>query len=141
MGMFNVFEIAGQGMAAQTIRLNTTASNIANADTASSNVQDTYKAKHPVFATVQAQIKENMQQDPTSFGVRVLDIKQSNAEPIMKYSPDHPQANDKGYIFLPNVNVVEEMANMISASRTYQTNVQMMNTVKGMMQQTLTIGR
>lgn len=139
--MFSVFNIAGQGMAAQTIRLNTTASNIANADSASSTAESAYKAKHPVFATIKAQIENEMMQDPSSYGVKVMGIKQSNAEPMMKYAPDHPQANEQGYIFLPNVNVVEEMANMISASRTYQTNVQMMNTVKTMMQQTINIGR
>lgn len=138
MGMFNVFNIAGQGMAAQSIRLNATASNIANADSVSSDPESTYRAKQPIFATIQAELGQS---DNLAQGVKVLQVAQSNKEPVIKYAPDHPQANDEGYIFMPNISVVEEMANMISSSRTYQTNVQMMNTVKSMMQQTLSIGR
>lgn len=143
MSMFNIFNVAAMGMVAQTVRLNTTASNMANVESAGSSPSTTFKAKHPVFAAVKSQTfeEELEMRDNHSYGVKVTGIVESNKELQMKYDPNHPKANEEGYIFLPNVNIVEEMANMISASRTYQSNVQMLNTAKDMIQQTLSIGR
>ncbi len=150
MSLSSVFHIAGSGMSAQSTRLNTISSNIANADTVSSSIDQTYRARHPVFATVFA---ENLQpngagsaslfagQDQAGKGVQVMGIVEDQSELIPRYEPDHPAANEQGYVFYPNVNVVEEMADMISASRAFQTNVEMMNTAKQMMQRVLTLGQ
>lgn len=149
MSLSSVFHIAGSGMSAQSTRLNTISSNIANAETVSSSVEETYRARHPVFATV---FSENLkhggsqpslfvEQDQAGKGVQVRGIVEDQSELQMRYEPDHPAANEQGYVFYPNVNVVEEMADMISASRAFQTNVEMMNTAKQMMQRVLTLGQ
>ncbi len=135
MSLFNIFDIAGSGMSAQMVRLNTTASNISNADTVSSSVDQTYRARHPVFATVM-----NEQMVRQAAGVEVKGIVESNAPLRQQYSPDHPMADERGYVYYPNVNVVEEMANMMSASRSYETNVQVINTSKQLMTKTLQLG-
>jgi flagellar basal-body rod protein FlgC len=144
MSLFNVLNIASTGMNAQTVRLNTTASNIANADSVASSVDKTYRARHPIFA-VQAQdtagsslggdSKEN------GNGVDVLGIVESNAPLQMRYQPDHPAADEQGYVAYPNVNIVEEMANMMSASRSFETNVEVANSAKQMLQRILTLGQ
>ncbi len=149
MSLSSVFHIAGSGMSAQSTRLNTISSNIANAETVSSSVEETYRARHPVFATVFAEnLKHNGSQpslfadaDQAGKGVQVRGIIEDQSELQMRYEPDHPAANEQGYVFYPNVNVVEEMADMISASRAFQTNVEMMNTAKQMMQRVLTLGQ
>jgi flagellar basal-body rod protein FlgC len=139
---FSVFDIAGSGMSAQSIRLNATASNIANARSVSSSTGETYRARYPVFATIKADIDSAMAPFPeASAGVQVLGVVEGNAPPIAKYEPNHPMANEDGYIYLPNVNVIEEMANMMSSSRAYQTNVEILNTAKEMLQRTLTLGQ
>jgi flagellar basal-body rod protein FlgC len=136
MSLFNIFEIAGSGMSAQMIRLNTTASNIANAESVSSSTESTYRARQPVFSTV-----FHEQLGAMSAGVKVDDIVESAAPLRQEYNPNHPMANKDGYIYLPNVNVIEEMANMISASRSYQTNVEVINTSKQLMTRTLRLGQ
>ncbi|SDS53983.1 flagellar basal-body rod protein FlgC [Halopseudomonas litoralis] len=146
MSLNQVFDIAGSGMNAQSLRLNTVASNMANAETVSSSVDQTYRARQAVFATV-----FNEQQaaggslfaptDQAGQGVQVLGVVESDAELQSRYEPDHPMANEEGYVFYPNVNVVEEMANMMAASRAYQTNVEIMNTAKTMLQRVLTLGQ
>lgn len=146
MSLNQIFDIAGSGMNAQSLRLNTVASNMANAETVSSSVEQTYRARQPVFATV-----FNEQQglggslfapsDQAGRGVEVLGVVESDAELQARYQPDHPMADEDGYVFYPNVNVVEEMANMMAASRAYQTNVEIMNTAKTMMQRVLTLGQ
>jgi flagellar basal-body rod protein FlgC len=146
MSLSQIFDIAGSGMSAQSIRLNTTASNLANAETASSSTGDVYRARKPVFAAVQQSVmqqlgKDFMQDTPESTGVVVKGIVESDAPLEMRYQPDHPQANDQGYVFYPNVNVVEEMADMMSASRSFQTNVEIMDAAKTMMQRLLTLGQ
>ncbi len=147
MSLSQIFDIAGSGMAAQSIRLNTTASNIANAETASSSTGDVYRARKPVFAAVQQDVlREAMgqalgQETPEATGVMVKGIVESDAPLEMRYQPDHPQANEQGYVFYPNVNVVEEMADMMSASRSFQTNVEIMDAAKTMMQRLLTLGQ
>jgi flagellar basal-body rod protein FlgC len=133
MSLFRVFDISGSALHAQTVRLNATASNMANAESASSSTQSTYRARHPVFATQLAAADE-------AAGVDVLGIVESQ-EPLRRtYRPEHPLADQNGYVNMPNVNPVEEMANMISASRSYQSNVEVMNTSKQMLMRTLALG-
>ncbi|MCE9679996.1 flagellar basal body rod protein FlgC [Shewanella sp. AS1] len=137
MSLFNIFNVAGSGMSAQSVRLNTTASNIANADSVSSSVDTTYRARHPVF---EAEMAKASQQQQGSASVKVAGIVESDKPLLKEYSPDHPLADTDGFIYKPNVNVMEEMANMISASRSYQMNVQVADAAKSMLQQTLRIG-
>ena len=147
MSLASVFNIAGTGMSAQSTRLNTISSNIANAETVSSSIDQTYRARHPVFATV---FDSTMQgdrgslfadQDQAGRGVQVLGVVEDQSTLMPRYEPNHPSADESGYVYYPNVNVVEEMADMISASRAFQTNVEMMNTAKQMMQRVLTLGQ
>lgn len=137
MSSFNVFDIAGSGMSAQSLRLNITASNLANAESVSGNVAGVYRPREPVFAAVLDQETGN----EVAARVQVLGVTESNVEPQMRYEPGHPLADEKGYIYLPNVNVVEQMANMISASRAYQNNVEILNTAKQLLLATLRIGQ
>lgn len=147
MSLASVFNIAGTGMSAQSTRLNTISSNIANAETVSSSIEQTYRARHPVFATM---FESSLQGDRGSLfaeqeqagqGVQVLGIVEDQSSLVPRYEPNHPAADGKGYVYYPNVNVVEEMADMISASRAFQTNVEMMNTAKQMLQRVLTLGQ
>jgi flagellar basal-body rod protein FlgC len=138
MSMFKVFDVAGSALSAESVRLNVTASNLANANSASSSTGETYRARQPVFASM---LKAQTGADGNSVGVQVKGIVESQAPLQKQYNPDHPQANEEGYIFLPNVNVVEEMANMISASRSYQSNVEVINTAKQLMLRTITLGQ
>jgi len=139
MSLFSIFDIAGSGMSAQTVRLNVTASNLANAETISSSAEQAYRARQPVFATV-LDTQPGMAQQ-TNLGVKVTEIVESNAPLRSQYEPGNPQADAKGYIYLPNVNTVEEMANMISASRSYQSNVEVINTSKQLLLRTLALGQ
>ena len=146
MSLASVFNIAGSGMSAQTTRLNTVASNIANAETVSSSIDQTYRARHPVFATTFQQAQNGSQslfqdQDAAGQGVQVLGVVEDQSNLEARYEPNHPAANKDGYVYYPNVNVVEEMADMISASRAFQTNAELMNTAKSMMQKVLTLGQ
>jgi flagellar basal-body rod protein FlgC len=147
MSLASVFNIAGTGMSAQSTRLNTISSNIANAETVSSSIDQTYRARHPVFATVFESSMEGdrgslfADQDQAGRGVQVLGVVEDQSSLTPRYEPNHPAADEKGYVYYPNVNVVEEMADMISASRAFQTNVEMMNTAKQMMQRVLTLGQ
>ena len=135
MSLFNVFDIAGTGMSAQSVRLNTTASNLSNANSVSSSVDETYRARHPVFAAELT--KAAAAQGGESVGVKVLGIVESDKPLNVEYNPGHPMADKEGYIYRPNVNTVEEMANMISASRAYQTNVQIADAAKTMLSKTI----
>jgi flagellar basal-body rod protein FlgC len=125
-------------MSAESVRLNTTSSNLANADSISSSARDTYKARHAVFGAELSKAKYN--RDHT-VPVKVMGIVESDKPLSAEYNPDHPLANDDGYIYKPNVNVMEEMANMISASRSYQTNVQVADASKQMLMSTLRMGK
>lgn len=136
MSMFKIFDTAASGMSAQSLRLNTVASNMANVDNVSSSIDETYKARQPVFSALLNQLNP----DAPAVGVQVKGVVESNAPLNMEYAPNHPQANEEGYIFRPNVNVMEEMANMISASRSYQSNVEVVNTAKQLMVATLRLG-
>src|SRR5690554_27879 len=160
MALGNIFDIAGSGMNAQSLRLNTTASNLANAQSASSSSDQVYRNRQPVFAAIQQGAMANRSGDNSfnsafnsslgsSFdnandagaGVQVLGIVESDAPLQRRYEPTHPQADEEGYVFYPNVNPVEEMTNMISASRSFQMNVEVMNSAKQMVQRVLTLGQ
>ncbi len=138
MSLFRIMDIAGSALGAQTVRMNTTASNMANANSASSSIEQTYQARHPIFSQLLTDFSVD---DDPSVGVKIDGIIESDAPLRQEYSPNHPLANEEGYIFMPNVNVIEEMANMISASRSYQTNVEIMEASKQMLQQTLSLGQ
>ncbi|MDO9372741.1 MAG: flagellar basal body rod protein FlgC [Gammaproteobacteria bacterium] len=143
MSLFSIFDIAGSGMSAQSVRLNTTSSNLANAETVSSSAAQTYRARQPVFSAVLNALNGgagSAGQDASS-GVQVLDIVESKAPIQSRYEPNNPQADARGYVYLPNVNMVEEMANMISASRSYQSNAEVINTSKQMLLKTLSLGQ
>ena len=138
MSLFNVMQISSTGMEAENVRLNTTASNIANANSVSSSYDETYRARHPVFATA---LQDAMRDQSKGAGVQVKGIVESDAPLQVEYSPNNPMADEDGYIYKPNVNIVEEMANMMTASRSYEANVAAFNATKGMVQQALNIGR
>ncbi len=137
MSLFNVFDVSGSALHAQTLRLNTTASNMANANTVSSSIDKTYRARHPVFAPMM----NGLEQQQQGVGVKVLGIVESNAPIQREFNPNHPLADGEGFISLPNVNIAEEMANMISASRSYQSNIELMNSAKQMMLRTIALGQ
>jgi flagellar basal-body rod protein FlgC len=133
MSLFNVFNISGSAMSAQSQRLNTVASNLANADSATSANGKPYKAKQVMFSAVPSN-------SPDANAVKVDRIVEDTSPPKIVYDPKHPLADKNGYVTMPNVNVTEEMVNMISASRSYQNNVETMNAAKTMLLKTLTIG-
>jgi flagellar basal-body rod protein FlgC len=135
MSMFNVFTIAGSALSAQSVRLNTTASNLANADSVAGADGQPYRAKQVVFAATPVNGSSSAQ------AVEVRGVVESAAPPRMVYDPASPAADGEGYVAMPNVNVVEEMVNMISASRSYQNNAELMTTAKTLLQRTLQIGQ
>ena len=134
MSLFNIFNVSGSAMSAQSQRLNVVASNLANADSVTSSNGQPYKAKQVVFA---AQPVDGS----ASTGVKVTQIAEDQSAPKQVYDPKHPLADENGYVAMPNVNPVEEMVNMLSASRSYQTNVETMNAAKTMLLKTLTLGQ
>ena len=136
MSLFNIFDIAGSGLSAQSTRLNVTASNISNAQSVASSPDNAYKARNPVFA---ATFKDAFKQQD-AVGVQTLGIVESVGEHPKRYEPGNPLADNDGYIYLSNVNALEEMTNMMSASRSYQNNVEVINTSKEMLLQTLRLG-
>jgi flagellar basal-body rod protein FlgC len=137
MSSFKVFDISGSGMAAQSLRLNTVASNLANANSVSGDPNTVYRARHPVFEAVRTALSG----DGSGAAVRVSGITESDAPALARYEPGNPLANEEGYVFAPNVNVVEQMVDMISASRSYQSNVEVMNASKEMLLSTLRLGQ
>ncbi len=142
MSIANIFDIAGSAMNAQSVRLNTTASNLANADAAASSIDETYRGRHPVFTALNNDVLDlDANNNGANVGVQILGIVESDAPLQPRYEPGNPLANEEGYVFYPNVNPVEEMANMISASRSFQMNVEVMNSAKEMMQRVLTLGQ
>ena len=136
MSLFNVFLVSSSAMTAQSMRLNTTASNLANADSVVSSDGKPYRAKQVVFEATPMGTGGSV-----SNGVRVRQVLEDASPARMVYDPKNPAADEKGYVAFSNVNVVEEMTNMISASRSYQTNVEVMNTAKTMLLRTLQIGQ
>jgi flagellar basal-body rod protein FlgC len=134
MSMNDVFRIASSALTAQSLRLNTTASNMANAESVAGPDGQVYKAKQVVFQTMQVGDHQE------SAGVKVARVSEDDKAPRKAYDPKSPSADADGYVSMPNVNVVDEMVNMISASRSYQTNVEVMNTAKTLMLKALTLG-
>ncbi|MCC6657302.1 MAG: flagellar basal body rod protein FlgC [Rhodocyclaceae bacterium] len=133
MSMLNVFNIAGSALAAQSARLNAVASNLANADSVAGPDGQPYRARQVVFAAKPV--------EGGGVGVRVTGVVDSAAPPRLVFDPKNPAADGQGFVAMPNVNVVEEMVNMISASRAYQSNVEVMNTARTLMQKTLALGQ
>jgi flagellar basal-body rod protein FlgC len=134
MSLFKVFEVSGSAVSAQSQRLNVVASNLANADSIAGPDGKPYKAREVIFQTQQ------FDGDPASAGVRVAQVTENNAEMRRIHDPGNPLADAQGYVTMSNVNVVEQMVNMISASRSYQTNIDVMNTAKTLLQKTLQLG-
>ena len=134
MSVFNVFNIAGSALTAQGMRLNAVASNLANADSIAGPDGKPYRAKQVVFEATPVA-------GQAAQGVRVKQVVEDASPGRMIYDPRNPAANESGYVTLPNVSVVDEMVNMISASRSYQTNADVMNTAKQMLLKTLTLGQ
>ncbi|GGI16314.1 MAG: flagellar basal body rod protein FlgC [Oxalicibacterium faecigallinarum] len=134
MSLFNIFNVAGSAMSAQSQRLNVVTSNIANAESTTSADGKTYRAKQVEFMATPGK-------DASATGVRVTRVVEDTSPLKVVFDPKHPNADATGHVSMPNVNVVEEMVNMISASRSYQTNVETMNTAKTMLLKTLTLGQ
>lgn len=132
MTMFSIFDISASALSAQAKRMNVSASNLANADSVIGPDGQPYRARQVVFETVAAQAGVG--------GVRVKEVIDDPSPMRMEYRPEHPLANGEGYVTMPNVDPVHEMVNMISASRAYQANVEIMNTSKQLMLKTLTLG-
>lgn len=137
MSLFNVFDVAGGAMNAQSVRMNVTASNLANAGSVNGDADKVYRARQPVFSS----FSQSLADQSGLAGVRLDGIVES-AAPLQKlYQPDHPDADADGNVYASNVNTVEEMVNMISASRSYKNNIEMVNTTKDLLMQTLSLGR
>ena len=134
MSMFRIFDVSGSAVSAQTQRLNVVASNLANVDTIEGPDGSPYKGRQVMFETT-------LMGELTSAGVRVSQVIESQEKARMMYAPQHPKANAEGYVAGSNVNAVEEMVNMISASRSYQNNVEVMNTAKSLLLKTLQMGQ
>jgi len=141
MSLLSIFDISGSAMNAEAMRLNVTASNLANADSVAASASSAYRARHPIFATQLRQFAADPNFDSPGVGVRVLDVIQSSAAPAKRYQPDHPLADAAGYVYGSNVNPVEELTNMISASRSFQGNVEVMTTARDLVLKTLALGR
>src|ERR1700743_812615 len=138
MSLFNVFNTAGSALNAETIRLNTTASNLANAESVNGDPSKIYRARHPVFQTMMDNSAASFDQEDA--GVRIMGVVESTAPPLMRYQPENPAANKDGYVFSSNVNSIEEMTNMISANRTFATNVDAINTARDLLLKTISMG-
>ncbi|KMN34928.1 MULTISPECIES: flagellar basal body rod protein FlgC [Chromobacterium] len=136
MSLSNVFSIAGSAMSAQSMRLSLVASNIANAESSTSSTGEPYKGRHAVFTATPVTAAQ-----PQVAGVRVTAVVEDQTPPRLKYDPGNPLADQRGYVTLPNVNPVEEMADLIAASRAYQNNVEIMNTAKTLQQKVLQLGQ
>ncbi|WP_266171283.1 flagellar basal body rod protein FlgC [Dyella subtropica] len=142
MSLSKIFDVAGSGMAAQSLRLNTVASNLANAESVASSPESAYRAKEPLFAAVQRSLagQASSEQGATA-SVQVKGVTESDATIPSRYEPGNPMADGNGYVYASNVNPVDELVNMISASRSYQNNVEVMNTAKQLMLKTLELGK
>jgi flagellar basal-body rod protein FlgC len=139
MSLFNVFNISGSAMNAETIRLNATASNLANAESVNGDASKVYRARHPVFAAMMDN-ESGLDDQDASAGVRVLGVVESATPPLKTYQPDHPLADKDGYVYTSNVNSIEEMTNMISANRSFSTNVLAVNTARDLLLKVISMG-
>jgi flagellar basal-body rod protein FlgC len=137
MSLSDVFNVAGTAMNAQSVRMNVTASNLANAGSVSGDPDKVYRARHPVFAS----FGDTLAEQKGVSGVRLEGVIESSAPLRLQFQPDHPEADENGNVYVSNVNTIDEMVNMMSASRSYQNNVEMINTTKDLLLQTLSLGR
>ena len=141
MSLMKIFDTAGSGMAAESLRLNTVASNLANADSVSSSADSAYKAKELLFApTQEGDGLIGSQDNQATSGVRMVGVSESQQPVETHYEPGNPMADENGYVYGSNVNPIDELVNMISASRSYQNNVEVMNTTKQLMIKTIDLG-
>jgi flagellar basal-body rod protein FlgC len=140
VSLFNVFNIAGSALNAETVRLNTTASNLANAESVNGDPSKVYRARQPVFQTLVDESDLDADGDQATAGVRVLGVVESTAPPTERYDPNNPLANKDGYIYMSNVNPIEEMTNMISANRAFATNIDAINTARDLLLKTISMG-
>ncbi len=144
MALMGVFDVAASGLSAQNVRLNTVASNLANAESVSSSIAQTYRARVPVFQAILENEHGRVSRRYGSEGlskVEVAAIVESPAPVRKEYRPDHPLADPQGYVYFPNVNVMEQMADMIAASSSYRANVEMAMTARELLLRTLELGR
>ncbi|WP_432322998.1 flagellar basal body rod protein FlgC [Yersinia enterocolitica] len=139
MSFNNIYRVSGSAMTAQTIRLNAIASNLANAESPAASAATVYKARSPVFSAVYSPRSATNPGGVNGAQVQVLDVVETGGS-VQRYEPNHPLANPQGYVFYPAVNVVSEMADMMSASRSFETNVEVLNSVKSMQQSVLRLG-
>ena len=141
MSLFSVFNVSGSALNAETIRLNTTASNLANAESVNGDATKTYRARHPVFQAMMDTADPFAEDQNASSGVRIVGVVESTAPPMQRFAPENPLANKDGYVFTSNVNSIEEMTNMISANRSFATNVEAINTARDLLLKTISMGR
>lgn len=135
MSNLPIFDVAGSAMTAQSVRLSTIASNLANADSVSGDPNAVFRAKQPVFST------EAVAGNPALVGVQVTEVSESTAAPLKRYEPGHPLADTQGYVYAPDIDPVAQMVDLISASRSYQANVEVFNSAKELAMATLNMGR
>jgi len=135
MGNLPIFDVAGSAMQAQAVRLNTVASNLANANTVAGTPDAAYRAKQPVF------VAEPLADTPDLAGVRVSEVRESQAAAVRRYDPGNPLADAQGYVYAPDIDPVAQIVDMISASRSYQANVEVFNSAKELAVATLNMGR
>jgi flagellar basal-body rod protein FlgC len=140
MAFDSIYRIAGSSMNAQTVRLNTVASNLANADSAAAKAEDVYQARKPVFAAVYGNDQLTRGLGMGGAHVQVLDVVGAGREPVRRYEPDNPLADDQGYVFYADIDQIEEMTDMMSATRSFETGVEVLNRVKSMQQSLLRLG-
>lgn len=139
MSLNAIFDIAASAMTAETARLTTSAGNMSNANVEASSPEEVYQAKYPIFKAVQENANQWMG-DQIKAGVKLEGIHESDTEPQRRYDPNSPIADKDGFVYTSNINYVEEMANIISASRSYQMNIELLNTTKQLMQRTMQLG-
>lgn len=140
MAFDSIYRIAGSSMNAQTVRLNTVASNLANADSAAASAEDVYQARKPVFAAVYNNDQLTRSAGMGGAHVQVLDVVTAGREPVRRYEPDNPLADDQGYVFYADIDQIEEMTDMMSATRSFETSVEVLNRLKSMQQGLLKLG-
>jgi len=140
VSLFSVFNVAGSALNAETIRLNTTASNLANAESVNGDASKVYRARQPVFQSMVDPSGFGLPDENAATGVRVLGVAESQAPPTERFEPENPAANKDGYVYMSNVNSIEEMTNMISANRAFAINIDAINTARDLLLKTISMG-
>jgi flagellar basal-body rod protein FlgC len=138
MSLFDAMDIAGSSLSAQTVRLNSISSNMANANTVASSPEDTYRARTPLFKAV---LETQLASDRSQMGVQIDRMEEVGGDPRAEFNPGHPLADEEGYIYRPNIDVATEMVNMMQASRSFQNSIEAINTAKQLAMRTLTLGK